>query len=276
MNQTSHRNRIVRNVIYGFVTWLLPLFLGLVVTRVVVRALGSVDFGIYSLVLGFIAYSFNFNVGRAITKYLATYRASGDDEKIKEVVSAASAVALLVALTGAAAVILLSNWLTVNVFEIDPASRGVTVLALKISGVTIAAFMIGQIATAIFQGLHRFDVFSTLQIASSFALMCGNLVLAISGFGLISLLCWSLAVTALTSTVALMLAHRLLPEFGLSLDFGSKTLKLVNRYSRGVVGYQIAANAFFLFERGWITAKLGPESLTYYAIPMSLGIYFHG
>src|SRR5829696_6511455 len=79
---------IVRNSIYGFSTWLLPLILSFVATPVIVRALGHEDYGIYALVLGFIAYSFNFNVGRAITKYVAEYSAVGEREKISEVISA--------------------------------------------------------------------------------------------------------------------------------------------------------------------------------------------
>jgi O-antigen/teichoic acid export membrane protein len=50
----------------------------------------------------------------------------------------------------------------------------------------------------------------------------------------------------------------------------------VMRYSVGIIGYQILANLLLLFERGWITRQLGAESLTYYVIPMSLGMYIHG
>src|SRR3982751_5820869 len=110
MSGNVHSKRVLRNILYGFSTWILPLLLGLVVTRVVVRSLGNGDYGIYALVLGFIAYSFNFNVGRAITKYLATYRAAGDNEKIKDVISATAVATVAVSLAGTMAILLLSNW----------------------------------------------------------------------------------------------------------------------------------------------------------------------
>jgi hypothetical protein len=47
-------------------------------------------------------------------------------------------------------------------------------------------------------------------------------------------------------------------------------------FSAPVVGYQIVANVVLLFERGWITAKLGSEALTYYVVPMTPGILLHG
>ena len=61
-----------------FSTWFLPLGLSFFATPIIVKALGDEDYGIYALVLGFIGYSFNFGIGRAITKYIAEYRASGE------------------------------------------------------------------------------------------------------------------------------------------------------------------------------------------------------
>src|SRR5207245_152212 len=65
-------------------------------------------------------------------------------------------------------------------------------------------------------------------------------------------------------------------EFGIRLKFGREAMRLVFRYSIAVVGYQVLGNILFLFERGWITQRLGTENLTYYVVPMSLGIYLNG
>ncbi len=61
----------------------------------------------------------------------------------------------------------------------------------------------------------------------------------------------------------------------ISLKFPRETLKLVLKFSSGVVGYQILANVLLLFERGWITRVLGSEVLTYYVVPMMLSLYIH-
>src|SRR5437868_9045861 len=91
MNQDINKQTsksVFRNVIYGSLTWILPLGLSFVATPVIVRSLGDNDYGIYALILGFISYSFTFNFGRAITKYVAEYRVSGESEKIRDVISA--------------------------------------------------------------------------------------------------------------------------------------------------------------------------------------------
>ena len=276
MSETLHSKRILRNIIYGFSTWILPLFVGFVVTRVVVRSLGHVDYGIYALVLGFIAYSFNFNVGRAITKYIASYRATGETEKIRDVVSATALITILVAGLGSVLIIALSRWLVVDVFEIDPGAQVKTIVALRISAATISILMIGQVAIAIVQGLQRFDVFSKIQNANSLILMLGNLALAYNGYGLLALLYWNLAVVVIFCVISFVSARRLLPELGFGLEFNRETIQMVIKYSAGAVGCQIVGNAFFLFERSWIIAKLGAETLTFYVIPMTVGLYLHG
>jgi O-antigen/teichoic acid export membrane protein len=276
MTESAHSKRILRNMIYGFSTWMLPLFLGLVVTRVIVRSLGHSDYGIYALVLGFIAYSFNFSIGRAVTKYLASYRAAGQTEKIRLVISATAMLTAIVGLFGFLTILLLSNWLVVDVFEINAESQAKAIAAFRVSAATIFVLMVGQIATAVLQGLHRFDVFSKIQNAYSIMMMLGNLWLAYSGHGLVALLYWNLAATTAMTITAFFAARRLLPEFSLGPDFSGETIRLILRYNAGVVGYQIAANAFFLFERSWIIARLGAEALTFYVVPMMIGIYLHG
>jgi O-antigen/teichoic acid export membrane protein len=70
-------------------------------------------------------------------------------------------------------------------------------------------------------------------------------------------------------------AKRSLPEFGINLKIRKATVLSILKFSSGVIGYQILANLFFLFERGWITRQLGVENLTYYVVTMSLAIYIH-
>jgi O-antigen/teichoic acid export membrane protein len=266
---------IVRSSIYGFSTWLLPLALSFVATPTIVKSLGHEDYGIYALVLGFIAYSFNFNVGRAITKYIAEYRAGGESEKIREVISATLFINLAVGSFGLLVIFGLAKILVYDVLKIQPDSQEKTVYALYIAGLTIFFLMLNQVFNAILQGLHRFDLYAKIFNLNNILLITGNLALALSGFGLLTLLGWNLLITALSALASALIAKRLLPEFSLNLKFRRETLKLVFSYSSGVIAYQLLANVLLLFERGWITGKLGAESLTYYVVPMMLALYIH-
>lgn len=275
-NQPHTSKSILRNVAFGSLTWFLPLGLSFVATPVIVRSLGNSDYGIYALVLGFIGYSFTFSLGRAITKYIAEYRNTGESEKITNVIGISMVLNFVIGTIGVVVLCSLAPFLVRVVFSIDAAAQEKTITAMYLASAIIFVSMFSQIFNSMLQGIHRFDVYSKVYTTNSFFLIGGNLVLAFLGYGLLHLLAWNLAVLVIFAFVYAVIAKRLVPEFKFRFRFEKETVGLVLRYSSGVIAYQILANFLLLFERGWITHQLGTENLTYYVVPMSLGIYLHG
>lgn len=272
--QTSRS--VFRNVVYAALTWFVPLGLSFVATPLIVRSLGDRDYGIYALVLGFISYSFSFALGRAITKYVAEYRVSGRSDKIRDVISATFFLNIAVGLIGVLTICLLAGWLVRDVFLIEPADQQNTVTALYIAAGIIFLAMLSQVFSAVLQGIQRFDVYSKIFTFNNLALLSGNIALAYLGFGLLALLWWNLAMISVGCVIFALAARRLLPEFGLHFRFDGEAMRLVARYSASIIVYHVLANALLIFERGWITRRLGSENLTYYVVPMTLGILMHG
>jgi O-antigen/teichoic acid export membrane protein len=261
---------IAKNVFYGFTSWILPFILTFFATRLIVKNLGNHEYGIYSLVLGFIGYSFVFSIGRAITKYVAEYQATGETGKIKDVISATFFINLVLGLVGIVSVFLLSDWLVSDVMNIAPESHSRTVIALYIAATSIFFTLFTQVFSAIVQGLHRFDIYSKILNFSSISMLLGNLIIAWLGGGLIALFWWNLFITCVTCALFYLSAKRLLPDFSVAHRFNKDALKLVVGFSAGVVGYQVLGNVWLLFERIWITRQLGTESLTHYVVPMTV------
>jgi len=273
--QPETSKSIFKNVLWGFSTWILPVGLSFVATPTIVMSLGDLDYGIYALVLGFVGYSFNFSFGRAITKYIAEYRAKGENEKIPDLISSAFFINLVVGLFSVSIICFFANWLVLSILKIDVESQSKSVTALYIASAIIFFSMLSQVFNSVLQGIHRFDVYSKIFNFYNIALLSGNLILAISGYKLISLFVWNLSITCLTCVIFAISAKRLVPEFKLQFKFQPETLKLIVRYSYGVIGYQILANFLLFFERVWIVRHLGADSLTYYVVPMMVAIYIH-
>lgn len=267
---------IFRNVLYSFSTWFVPLGLSFLATPLIVRTLGNQDYGIYALVLGVIGYSFNLNFGRAVTKYIAEYRATGETEKIRDVISAALFINLIVGIAAVLIIVSSAKWLVNDVFQIAAADQPKTIYALYIAALAIFSLILSQVFNSILQGIYRFDVYSKIFNFNNVATLLGNLWLAYNNFGLIYLLAWNLLTNVIAFFMFAVSAKRLLPEFGIKYQYKPKILKLVLKYSAGIISYQILGNFLMLFERGWITRQLGAESLTYYVVPMSLSFYIHG
>lgn len=254
--QYAHTGKsIFRNVLYGLSTWILPLVLSFVSTPIIYRSLGDKDYGIYALVLGFIAYSFNLSFGRAITKYIAEYRASGENDKIRDIVSATFFINLTVGVAVVVLIFLTANFFVGDVFEIAAEDRSKTVLALYIASLTLFFLILNQVFNSILQGIHRFDVYSKITNFNSAAIISGNILLAVYGYGLLPLLGWNLLVSFVSCLLFAAGAKRHLPEFGIGFNFPKQTIRLVLKFSAGVIGYQILANLFILFERGWSTLR---------------------
>lgn len=273
--QSETSKSIFRNVIYGFSTWVLPLGLSFFATREIVKSLGDQDYGIYVLVMGFVGYSFNFSFGRAITKYIAEYRAGGEQEKIPDLISSALFINFIVGIFSVSIICLLAGWLVSYVLEIDADSQSKSVVALYLASLIIFVSMVNQIFNSILQGIQRFDIYSKIFNLNNLVILSGNLFLAISGYKLISLFVWNLFVTCISCVIFAVYAKKLVPEFKLRFKFVPETLKLILKYSSSVIAYQIASNFLLLFERGWITRQLGVKNLTYYVVPMVLAIYIH-
>ncbi len=270
--QSQTGRSIVRNVAYGSLTWLLPLGLSFAATPLIVRSLGNNDYGIYALVLGFIGYSFTFNLGRPITKYVAEYRKTGQNEKIRNIISASFFLNIGVGSIGVLVICSLAGWLVREVFRIDGAEQTKAIHSLYLASCIIFLSMLNQVFSSVILGIQRFDVYSKIFTANGLLLIGGNIVLTYLGFGLLVLFWWNLCVLLLFSGLFAIAAKKLLPEFGIRFDFGREALRLVLRHSGGTIGYQVLANVLLLFERGWITHRLGTESLTFYVVPMSLAM----
>jgi len=269
------RNSLLKNIIYGFLSWFLPLGLSFFATPLIVRGLGVEQFGIYALVLGFASYSFTFNIGKAILKYVSEYQATNQTRKISEVISATLLLNLIVGGLGMTILLVFSRWFVVNVLQIESHLQDEAVTAFHIASAIIFSTMFAQVYSSIIQAIHRFDVYSYITILFNCLLAAGNIVLVTLNQKIEALLVWNLILIILNSFIFYIYARRLLPEFKLVFGFPKEIFRLVLRYSSAVIVSQFLGNLMLLFERSWITSKLGTEAVTYYVIALNLGIYIH-
>jgi O-antigen/teichoic acid export membrane protein len=214
-------------------SWFLPLGLSFVATPIILRGLGIEKYGLYTLVLGFISYSFTFNIGKAIVKYVSEFQATNKTEKISEIISATLLLNLIVGGLGMLLVLFFSKWFVVNVLQIESALQDEAVTAFHLAAWLILATMFSQAFSSIIQAVHRFDVYSYITIGTNCLLAAGNIVLALANQKIETLLVWSLLLTVLNSAIFYFYARRLIPEFALKIVFPKEILRLILRYSAG-------------------------------------------
>lgn len=269
------RVSLSRNVMFGFVSWLLPLGATFALTPLIVHGLGAEAYGLYALVMGFVAYSFTFNVGRAITKYVAAYRANSQHERIGEVLSTTLMFNLIIGTLSAGALALSANVLVTRVLNIAPELQSNAKLAFYLAAVGLLITMLSQVFNAVPQAVHRFDVYALIATLTGIATIIGNAVLVLLGYGVKTLVGWNVVATAISCAVYFIAARRLLPEAHLTFRFKKDLISGIVGFSGAVIAYQVMANLLLLFERGWLTRTLGSSAVTFYVVPMTIATYIH-
>ncbi|MCV4640126.1 hypothetical protein OFB62_33005, partial [Escherichia coli] len=62
----SRKQSIAANSLFSATAWLVPLIIGFIVTPILIRGLGTAEYGLFALLSGFIGYSFAFSIGRLV------------------------------------------------------------------------------------------------------------------------------------------------------------------------------------------------------------------
>lgn len=266
---------VPRNVLFGALTWFVPLGLTFFITPIVVRGLGHDEYGLYALVQGFLAYTFTFNVGRALIKYISTYQARGDQEKMADAFSATLLVNIILGVLCAAALAVLATILVPTVLKIPLTLRQHTLLAFYLVSLTLLPIMLGYVYSAVPQALQRFDIFSVITLGGSIFNSVSNIVVILLGFGVIAMLITNLVGVSLTTVVFAVYARKLLPHLHFKFRIPRELMWGIVRFTASVTVYQAAGNVLVLFERSWITRSLGTAELTFYVVPMTIAIFIH-
>ena len=257
-------------------SWFSPIVLGFVSTPILVQGLGVETYGVYALILGFLSYSFTFGIGRAASKYVAEYTASGETELLSKSLSAVLIFSVVVGAVGAVVLALVTPYVVSDVLQLPENLRPSAETGLYIACVTGLMTMISMVFQATLQGSHRFGTYLTVSSLGAVTLSAGNIALALSGYGIEALIAWSLFSTLTIGIIFFVAALYAVPDFRLTLSIGGDMTKTVVRYGSSIILYQIFANALYILERTIVVRRFGPEGLTYYAVPMLLGIYLHG
>lgn len=271
--QHNKVNRLVFNGIYSSLSWIVPLILAFFSTPIILKGLGEENYGIYALILGFIGYSFNFGIGRAVVKFVSEYRSQGKIKEAEEIVSSTFYLCLFFGITANLFIILFANFIVRDLLQISAERQSVAVNALYISGATVIVLLIGQVYLSLVQAVHRFDTVAVVQNITGILMAIGNIALVLSGYGILPLIFWNLFVSSVSLTLFYTASRKFLPELKTTLRFSSNSIAMLGKFGLGIFAYQVSGNLILLFERGWVIRRFGEETLTYYVVPMALGIY---
>jgi O-antigen/teichoic acid export membrane protein len=263
---------LVRNILTSYVASAVGMITGLVVTPLLVRHLGSTDFGLWVLIGSLAGYIglVEVGIGTATAKRVAECRATGDKKRLEEVLGTAFSLYLVIFLIVLLATGILQMYLG-NFFQI-PADRLLLArICLVVVGISHAIGFLFIVQSAILFGAGRLDLMSGFGMAISTAAAIIQSILVVNGYGLLELAATMVASTVVSGCVGRYIISKHFPDISVRARSGTRSmalelLKFGSRNSVIAICGTLAFNADALI----IGLLLPVSNVTHYAVASKL------
>ncbi len=230
----SRSERFFGNVLWNWLGVAVNFFIIAVLSPYIVRKLGDDSYGIWMLVLSLIDYYWLLDLGfrSATLKFCAQYRATGEPEKINEILNTALFYGAMAGLAFLCITMLASSRI-VGFFQIAPANRSVFSALVTIVGAGWALGIVFNMFGACLEGFQRFDIVSRIWIATNAVRAVGCVVLLAKGYGLIAMAVMVVASQVLGYILSYLGVRRVFAEW----RFSPLLMKL--SVMRELIGYGV-------------------------------------
>jgi O-antigen/teichoic acid export membrane protein len=267
------------NLLYSWGGYLVVFIAGFLTPRLIDRNIGQVELGIWDFSWSFVSYMklAMLGIGSSINRYVAKYRAAGDDEGLNRTVST------VVCLQGgiAATVLLLSFLLAwiVAVFFSDQFKEYTNIAqwTIILLGGSLAINMAFDTSRGVLTGYHRWDLHTTIAAVANALELIGMVTVLSLGGGLCSLGIVVICVALLSGLCRMYFVRRICPDLHVSPRlFHGNTAREMFRF--GVKTLAIRSPLLILVQTTSIiiVSHLGPAALAVFARSLALVRHVEG
>ena len=251
---------------------LINLGIWFVLTPIIFSHLKSTNYGLWALVASFVAYGSlaDLGIAQAVTKYVAEYRARGDNEMATQLISTAlwlyCGLAVLVVVLSAVIAPFVPDVLKVPANE-----HATTSWLVVITAVGVAVQLPSNCAIAVLRGLNRYDLINVIGTLAMLNLAAGIVVILLLGGKVLLITGIAVPVTLLWLAPTIWLIHRTAPE----LHFGfrgaqRRHARRVMLFSSALFGIQVASVVKLQSDEFVIGASLPVRAVSPYSIARKL------
>jgi O-antigen/teichoic acid export membrane protein len=263
------RKQYLLNFVWGFLGAAQMILAGALVAPILIRALGSEQFGIWALGLSMVEYFWMVDLGLrpAIIKLTAEHRAREEWHHLNLLLSTACAYSFAVGLLVAAALWFGADWAARFLHISHPDFPWlVRVVALSFGGgLTFNVFSAGL------EGFQRFDLVSRAFVLVSLARSLALVSLVWSGFGLREMAWVLLATQTLTYFSFWNGFRRVFPQLALSPRHVNRhSARQLFRFATTVVGALLSVRILQSALPALVTYFLGVRYVTFYSTTQRL------
>jgi O-antigen/teichoic acid export membrane protein len=269
------KSRVLRNVISNWGAYVVSMAVNFVLSPYVVRHLGTVGYGVWTLILSLTGYLglLDLGVRGAVTRYVAKFHSTAEHKRSSEVASSAAVIfgtagliAILVSLVCAYGVI--------GHMQIPSDYMGAARAVLILTGLSVATSLINGVFGGILVGLQRFDLTNGIEVLISILRSAAIVVALHFGCGIVTLALLQLAFTILRWAMNIVLTRHYYPELQIRLALADRAgIKLIFSFSVFSFLMHVSASLIYASDNVVIGAYLPVTFVTLYVIGGNLVEY---
>lgn len=261
----------------SYLTIVLNVVSGLILTPAMITALGTSDYGLYTLVGGIVALlaSFDFGMTATITRFTARFRAAGTPQELEKVIAAIQLFFLLCyLLVIGGGLVYIHSQTGQAVLGLSEAESEKALVLLAIMLASVPTLMQSALYQATCNGYEKFIFARSLVFFRSLIRML--IILALLGKWGDSI---AIALVDLAVSVASALAGAYYVRYRLKLQphfrsIPAPLIKELGTYSLWIFLYAMAVQFFWKIGQVEVGAAFGLVAVTLYAIGVMLGTYY--
>ena len=261
-----------RNSAQNLLALVLPMAVALGTTPYIVHRLGDERFGLFMVALSLVGFGglLDFGLTSASVKFVAEYRAKGDDEALSAIINATlisrvplAGILMTIGIFGA-------PLLVAGVMSVSQPLQAEAIFVVRVSAISVAVSMFSGTLAALPRGANRYDVTSRIGIATSLLLTGSTVGLLAVGKGLRAIVLAELALLIAQLFVYRHVARVLLPGWRFQATIQTKRLRQLLGFGGLVAVSGLTAIITIHLNRILVAKMLGVAAVTYFAVPWGL------
>jgi O-antigen/teichoic acid export membrane protein len=266
------RGQVALGTAINYAGRLINLGVWFVLTPIILSHLGTTEYGLWALVASFVAYGSlaDLGIGQAITKYVAEYRARGDNDTASQLISTALVLYCVLAVVVVAIAALIAPFVP-DVIKVPRNAHATTSWLVVLTAVGVAVQLPSNCAIAVLRGLNRYDYINLIGTFAFLNLGIGIIVILLLGGKVLAITALAVPVTLLWLAPTIWLIHRSAPELRFGFHGAQRRhARRVLLFGSALFGIQVAQVVKLQSDEFVIGATLPVRAVSPYSVARKL------
>ncbi len=267
-------SQIIKNILMNWAAFVATIGMGFVMSPFLVRYLGDEVYGVWVLVGSLVGYLglLDFGITPSTVKYVAEYRAYGDQQAINRLITTSLTIYSIIGLVALAVSALLAGLFN-HIFH-TPLSFNTAAAVVLITGLNLAITFPATVFVGLLRGYQRYDLDASVTTLNIIIRSLLIVVLILQGYGILALAVVTFAFDMLRLGYLIRSAYKVNGEIQIKRAyFDRRELRKLFGYSIFAFLMIVGKRLIFYTDAIVIGIFMSPAAITLYAIANRLVTY---